>query len=297
MTTEPPPMDPQLRESFIQGLRDAAGSLVAAYGGAEAARADDAGGPPGPESAGECHPMSLIVQQAELLANGGPAEFHQAAMRMSEPLCGMPHGAWTTLIAGCEIYRFSDQGRAPEWADGMRQWLGRPGPPAPYAAAGPAPDGPPAVPVSTPDPYPYDGSPAPQGWAGSAPDLIDHALHVGAYVGAAAAGGIIGNRADAGFAGAVKRTLRSVRARWRGLFGRSRRVPEDHAVEVARTEVVSRGYGEQTIMLLAAERESGCWIVTLSAVHATGTPDRLRVRIPFDSAAAPSVLVIDQGVP
>lgn len=120
-------------------------------------------------------------------------------------------------------------------------------------------------------------------------------MHIGTYVGAAAAGGIIGNRADAGIAGAVRRMLRSVRGRRPGRSGRAAPVTEEQAVELALAEVVRTGYAEQTISHLDVVREPGCWIVMVRAVHVTGGLDAMRVRVPFEAAAAPSVLVVSRG--
>lgn len=121
-------------------------------------------------------------------------------------------------------------------------------------------------------------------------------MHIGTYVGAAAAGGIIGNRADAGIIGALKRMLRSVRERRHGRSGRAAPLTEERAVELARAEVVRTGHAEHTITLLGIQREPDCWIVMLRAVHVTGALDGMRVRVPFDTAAVPSVLVVDRGI-
>ncbi|MEU8122376.1 hypothetical protein AB0C21_27025 [Spirillospora sp. NPDC049024] len=234
--------------------------------------------------------MHQIARQAALLAEAGSGDFHPAALVIAGHRCDLPHGAWTRLIEGCQIYQFSDQGRRAAWEANMRLWLDMPEPGAPSAEPRPPHDDRPVVPDSGPDPsQPAWGGPIPQ----SAPEIIEHAVHVGTYVAAAAAGGIIGNRADAATNGAVRRMFRSLRER----FGRAAPVTEERAFELARAEVVRTGHAEHTITLLGIERESGCWIVHVRALHVTGAMDRMRVRVPFDAAAAPSVLVVDPRIP
>ncbi|MES9539919.1 hypothetical protein [Actinomadura sp. NPDC000600] len=175
----------------------------------------------------------------------------------------------------------------------MRLWLDAPEPGAPSPEPRASHDDRPGLRDSSPyppaPPGPADGIDA----ARSAPEFLEHALHLVTYITAAAVGGIIGNRADAGLVGAVRRMFRALRER----FGRAAPVTEERAFELARAEVVRTGHAEHTITLLGIERESGCWLVHVRALHATGAMDRMRVRVPFDAAAAPSVLVVDPRIP
>jgi hypothetical protein len=281
MTTEPTTPDPQLWEGFLDGLRQAA---------REAAPADTSAttGLRGIDSPGNCPSTPLIARHSATLANAD--DVHDSAMAIAAHECPSSHGPWNRLVIGCKIYARAHQAPASGWEHEARQWL-RPPPTSPYG------------PASTygPAPGPNDGAQQPGfGYPGQGstaiPDVVDHAMHIGTYLGAAAAGGIVGNRADAGLVAAMKRMIGALRGRLPG--GRTRFIPppvsREQAIEHACHAVAVQGYMGSSLITLSTDQEDDCWLIHCRALHPSRGEDWIRVRVPFNDPATSTVLIMNQ---
>lgn len=116
------------------------------------------------------------------------------------------------------------------------------------------------------------------------PAVMESVVNLAAYVGTAAVGGVIGNRADAH----VQRMVEGARERWRARRA-SPDTPlvEDEAIEVVYAAAAVHGDEIDGAELLSAELgEDGSWLIrlrmdrmTLTAVVPPGDPGRARVVI------------------
>jgi hypothetical protein len=104
-------------------------------------------------------------------------------------------------------------------------------------------------------------------------ELVDHIFNVGTYLAAAAAGGIVGNRADSG----VLRALKAVRDRWRARKAADDApLLPDEAIALAKAAAEASGHAAEGLVPLGATpRDDGSWSVRLR----TGR-DTLRVVLP-----------------
>ncbi|CAL9614646.1 hypothetical protein SUDANB176_05701 [Streptomyces sp. enrichment culture] len=122
----------------------------------------------------------------------------------------------------------------------------------------------------------------------SLPAVVDTVVNLAGYAGAAAIGGVIGNRADA----AVRALVASARERWsRRHAAPDAPLSEEEAVEVAKAAAAAHGFAEDALRFDGAElrEDSGSWVVrlgsggehgeTLTAVVPPGDPQRARVLI------------------
>ncbi|QKW37285.1 hypothetical protein HUT06_27450 [Actinomadura sp. NAK00032] len=286
--TEPPASNPVLWERFLQVLRDAAG----------AAKAADQ--PP----SGACGEMRMLVHHAESLTNADPDLFHRSALAIGAHDCDQWHGVWAGVFGGCKVYADVIHGRRDDWERDVGEWLDpqarwdpSDSPPSavpPYAPQPPYLPPSPASSAAPVQPVPHPSQPQAGSWPAGAHDILDHALHIGTYVGAAAAGGVIGNRADAGVVAAVKRLLRAMRRRLPGGRGAEPPLGREEAIESACSAVYGRGYLGGTFVAVRADREADCWIVHCRALHLETGMELMRVRVPFADAASPSILLVNR---
>lgn len=281
---DPLTSNPGLWATFLQALRDAAGAAKAADEAAETTEADA----PGHHVSDACGEMRTLVHLAESLPDADPNLFHQSALGIGGHYCSLGHGVWSRVFQGCMLYADVVGGRRPYWEYGVGQWLGLQ---APWGPWDPGPQPPPPV----LEPGPPQGYPQPGGWVGSTPEILDHALHIGTYVGAAAAGGVIGNRVDAGVVAAVKRAFRAMRRRLPGGRRAGPSMSRDEAIESASSAVYGHGYLGGTCVPVRADREADCWIVHCRAVRPGTGEDLIRVRVPFAGSASPSILLVNCG--
>lgn len=115
------------------------------------------------------------------------------------------------------------------------------------------------------------------------PAITEAAVNLAGYLGSAAIGGVIGNRADA----QVVRIVQGVHERWRARRpGPRDPLTRDEAVEVARAAVTAEGYENCELLGAVAWADSGSWVVRMSAGAETltvavppGDPSRARVVI------------------
>ncbi len=132
------------------------------------------------------------------------------------------------------------------------------------------------------------------------PELIEFFVQVGPYVGAAAVGGIIGNRADAGTVAVATRMFRSVRDRWqRRRVTDTEPLSRDEAVEAATAAAIAQGYSPDGIRCASAVRDQlGTWVVVLLACfdEFEGLPfpprERLHVRVPPGDPAQATIVIV-----
>jgi hypothetical protein len=233
--------------------------------------------------------LRRLQRDADRLLIADSDEFFRRAVSiaMHQRNCPFDHGPWNGLVEGCRIYAEHDQTPRSLWESEARRWLSRRDRRAPIEyQPPPAPITRPVDEVASPP-----GQPPPMGL----PDMVDHAVHIGTYVGAAAAGGVIGNRTDAGLVAGVRRVLRPVRRWWRRR-GRRRdrsRLTEEQAVESARALVAGRGYAAGSFSVQRVERVTDCWTIFCAADHLTAGNDRLRIRVPFAESARPSILIVN----
>ncbi|TDD93327.1 hypothetical protein [Actinomadura rubrisoli] len=119
-------------------------------------------------------------------------------------------------------------------------------------------------------------------------------VEVGPYLGAAAVGGVIGNRADASVVAATTRILRAVRERWRQRTGSVESAPlsQDEAVDAARAVALTQGFTLDHCHVAVAEynSSSGDWIILLDRVPRDGRV--LRVRVPSGDPAQATILIV-----
>ncbi|WBB75637.1 hypothetical protein O7602_09090 [Micromonospora sp. WMMD1128] len=119
----------------------------------------------------------------------------------------------------------------------------------------------------------------------------DIVVEVAKFLGAAAAGGVVGNRIDAGVVATARRMFRLVTERWR------RRAPSadapltvEEAVEAARAAVIAAGYHPSRT--LSTERATkGSWIVYLHT-REKDTSVRLRVWVPPGPPDCATILIV-----
>lgn len=122
------------------------------------------------------------------------------------------------------------------------------------------------------------------GEAQAAPAEIAQILvHVASYVGAAAAGGVIGNRADAIFTAVARRMFTSVDRSWhQRTVDPGAPLTREEAVEAAVASAVTRGYGQWSFQLRSASQGTAhSWIILLEALCPAGhCRDSLRAHVP-----------------
>ncbi|WP_131742721.1 hypothetical protein [Actinomadura roseirufa] len=132
-------------------------------------------------------------------------------------------------------------------------------------------------------PFPVEETSASQD-RGALPDVTELVVNLASYVGSAALGGVIGNRADI----QVRRVLDVVRARWQSRRGApDTPLTREEAIEVVDAAAAVHGYDTGGAELLETElRDDGAWLVrlgvdgeTLTAVVPPGDPGRARVVI------------------
>ncbi len=134
-------------------------------------------------------------------------------------------------------------------------------------------------------------------------ETLETIVQVASYIGTAALGGVIGNRADASVMAGVKRLRRKrIRRRVRVLFGsthdrwRERAsaadtpLTEREAVDAARAAALTRGYAETALDLVHADqRTDNSWVIYLS----TGKiGEDLRAYVPAGDPASAKILII-----
>jgi hypothetical protein len=116
------------------------------------------------------------------------------------------------------------------------------------------------------------------------PTVMEVVVNLAAYVGTAAIGGVIGNRADAH----VQRMVEGARERWRARRGApDTSLTQAEAIEVVQAAAAVHGYDPDGAELLSVERrDDGTWLVrlgvdgeTLTAIVPPGDPGRARVVI------------------
>jgi hypothetical protein len=100
-------------------------------------------------------------------------------------------------------------------------------------------------------------------------NILDHVVEVATYLGAAGAGGIIGNRADAATVRSVKELFTRVRERWLSRKPeQDKALSRDEASDAARAVAGALGYPLESLSVRTAEqREKGSWVLIL------GNPD------------------------
>ncbi|GLW62756.1 hypothetical protein Arub01_10000 [Actinomadura rubrobrunea] len=128
------------------------------------------------------------------------------------------------------------------------------------------------------------------------PEVLEIAVHAASYLGVAALGGIIGNRADA----AVVELFRSVHRRWRRRTGgddRNASLDRDEAVDAAKAAVLAHGYEADGVRVQQAEQDAnGDWTVVLAGAPRHGAmPEHVRVRVPKGDPAEATILIMSRS--
>ncbi|SEG91761.1 hypothetical protein SAMN04489712_13043 [Thermomonospora echinospora] len=141
------------------------------------------------------------------------------------------------------------------------------------------------------DPSPPDIAPLPPDFAASPQDIMEVAIEVATYLGAAGIGGIIGNRTDSVVVRAASRLFQSVRDRWQSR-GADTDGPlsEEEAVDAAIAAALAHDYRLESLRVASTEQRSdGSWRVSLTAPHLT-----LRVLVPAGDPADATILIIPE---
>jgi len=119
--------------------------------------------------------------------------------------------------------------------------------------------------------------------------LVTYLVDVATYLGAAALGGIIGNRADAGTVAAVRRMFKTVRKRWKKRnTGPNTPLTWEEAIEAARAAVLTQPLPAPSATDLRATRQpDGSWrIVFYEDSHPAVT-----VTVPAGDPARATILI------
>lgn len=138
-----------------------------------------------------------------------------------------------------------------------------------------------------PDPAPTD--PLPAVCADDDDFLLETAVQVATYLGAAGIGGIVGNRADSAVVRTASRLFQSIRDRWRHRGGDvGEPLGEDEAVDAAIAAAIALDYSLESLRVTGTDRRpDGSWRVTLAA------PDgELRALVPAGDPAEATILII-----
>ncbi|MBC6456595.1 hypothetical protein [Actinomadura sp. HBU206391] len=144
--------------------------------------------------------------------------------------------------------------------------------------------GAPAEPATAPQPAVHDHDPQP-----SARGVVEMAVEVATYLGAAGIGGIIGNRADSVVTRTASRLFQSVRDRWQSR-GADGHLSEEEAVDAAIAAALAHDYHLESLRVTSAEeRSDGSWRVSLAAPGLT-----LRVLVPTGDLAEATILIIPE---
>lgn len=108
------------------------------------------------------------------------------------------------------------------------------------------------------------GPSASYGFAEIVSTVGPYVVDVAAYLGAAALGGIVGNRADAGTVAAVRRMFQAVRDRWRERStDPAAPLTREEAIEAATAAVLSQSLPvPASTDLRATRRPDGSWEIT-----------------------------------
>jgi hypothetical protein len=129
---------------------------------------------------------------------------------------------------------------------------------------------------------------------------IEFVIEVASYLGAAAAGGIIGNRADATLTVFVKWAFEGICRRWRHRPHRTElSLSKWDAVCAAATSIIAFGYkpkpyGPWNLRLEDASQQSdGSWVVVLVvACTMNRCRERFRVRVPAGDPSNASIILL-----
>jgi hypothetical protein len=184
-------------------------------------------------------------------------------------------GIWTGIWAYAQLFGDPpDQGPAREWLKWQNRVLSDDSVPADDSVREPTPGRPEALLV---------------------PEDVTLLVQVATYLGTAALGGIIGNRADAGMVATAQGMFRAVRDRWRRRASADdAALSEDEATDAAKAAAITQAYAPETIRVRASRQNVyGSWIIELAArpVDRRDT-ELLRVSVPPGDPANATIFII-----
>ncbi|WP_289009394.1 hypothetical protein [uncultured Thermomonospora sp.] len=134
------------------------------------------------------------------------------------------------------------------------------------------------------------GSSASYGFAEIVSTVGPYVVDVAAYLGAAALGGIVGNRADAGTVAAVRRMFQAVRDRWRERStDPAAPLTREEAIEAATAAVLSQSLSfPSSDDLRAIQQPDGSWRIVF---HEDSRP-ALTVTVPAGDPGSAMIVVV-----